>query len=1121
MATQAHHIPDQTTGRSAAASRAHLRRRRSLASVIAGVTLGAALTAASGLTGLIPGLGTGASAATVLSGKTFRDHNMNGVQDPPQPGDGPAVIENGVSPVTVTAYAPDGSVAGSAVTIADGSWSITTNAAGPFRVEFTNFPPKYTSGKRNAGSSVQFPTSGTVNFGLLAKVNGLGQIEDLTGIPVEIGDRVWKDLNANGIQDAGEPGIPGVEVKLIDAETGGLAQTATTTGDGIYSFPDLILFRNYRIEIAPGQAALAGLMLSPQFANSGPNSDIRDSNGALDATSGLVVAAAKTRGAGDNDHTFDFGFWEKKTPKLSLGDYVFLDNDGDGQQTAGDTPVQGATAMLLDGSGNPVADVATQTTGADGKYLFTNLDPGTYRVKFTRPTGSTVTPTTPNKGDDATDSDAIDNNDGSATTGPVTLVDKDDLTVDAGWVSPAKTYCLGDFVWDDVNRNGIQDAGEAGINGVTATVFAKGTTSPVLGTSTTAGTGAYKVCGLKNGEYDVVFSNIPAGKVVSPKGAGSDGTKDSDVDPTTSTASGTIADKDNLDVDLGLNTPVVPKAAIGDRVWLDANKDGLQSTDLTAEPGIAGARVTLLNADGSTVATTTTNSTGNYLFDGLDAGSYRVRFEAPAGQEGNFLRTAKDVGTNDAIDSDADVTTGETINYALAAGDRNLTVDSGWYPKPIDPVKLCVGDYVWNDTNNNGIQDAGETGVPGVRATLYNSAGQELLFTTTDSNGAWKICNLDPGTYSVVFTNIPSNTKFTTKNAAGSTTTNDSNADASGRTESFTLTTADDLTIDAGVVANVVNNATYCVGDFVWTDANNNGLQDAGEPGVAGVRATLFNAAGQELLFTTTDSKGAWKICGVVPGTYYVVFSNRPAGTSFTTQLVGTNPAINSDPDSTGRTPNFSVVNADVLTIDAGLITPTTIIVITPTTIPTTAPTVPPTTAAPTTAAPTTTPPTTVPGKQCLGDKVFRDPGNGANDGVGIAGVTLTLTKPDGSTQTTVTDSSGIYGFCVQTPGTYTVKVTSGLPAGANNTYDLDGNHDSATMVVLPAGTSNLDLDFGYAIPNVKGEVIPAGPATTPAFTGANTGRLALWAFALLLIGFGVFGLASARREETNWDGLW
>ena len=1116
MATQAHNIPRS----SAAASRAHLRRRRSLASVIAGVTLGGALTVASGLSGLVPGLGSGASAATVLSGKTFRDHNFNGVQDAPKPGDGPEVIENGVSPVTVTAYAPDGSVAGSAVTVTDGSWSITTDAAGPFRVEFTNFPAKYTSGKRNAGSSVQFPSGGQVNFGLLAKVNGLGQIEDLVRLPVEIGDRVWKDLNANGIQDAGEPGIPDVVINLIDAETGVLAQTTTTSGDGIYSFPDLILFRNYRIEIAPGQPALAGLMLSPQFANSGANSDIRDSNGALDSTTGLVVAAAKTRGAGDNDHTFDFGFWEKKMPKLSLGDYVFLDNDANGQQTTGDTPVEGATAMLLDGNGNPIAGVATQTTGADGKYLFTNLDPGTYRVKFTRPNGSVLTPTTPNTGDDATDSDAIDNKDGSATTGVVTLVDKDDLTVDSGWVDPGKTYCLGDFVWDDVNRNGIQDVGEAGINGVTATVFAKGTTTPVLGTATTSGNGGYKVCGLKNGEYDVVFSDIPADRVVSPKGAGSDGTKDSDVDPTTKTATGKIADKDNLDIDLGLNKPVAPKAAIGDRVWLDANKDGVQSTDLTAEPGIAGARVTLLNAAGGTVGTTTTNAAGEYLFENLDPGTYRVRFEAPAGQEGNFLRTVKDAGTNDAVDSDADVTTGETGNYTLAAGDRNLTVDSGWYPKPIVPVKLCVGDFVWNDTNDNGVQDAGEAGVPGVKATIYNADGQELLFTTTDSNGAWKICNLDPGTYSVVFSNISSDVTFGKKNAAGSTVANDSNADATGRTESFTLTTTDNLTIDAGVVKKPVTPNKRCVGDFVWIDSNGNGVQDAGEPGVAGVRATLYNAAGQEVLFTTTDSNGAWKICGVDPGEYYVVFTNRPAGTSFTGQLRGSNDALDSNADANGRTPNFTVRDADVLTIDAGLITNPTVIVITPTTIPPTAPTVPPTTAPPTTVPPTTVAPTTVPPKSCLGDKVFRDPGNGAKDGVGIAGVTLTLTKPDGSTQTTVTDASGIYGFCLLTPGTYTVKVTSGVPAGANNTYDLDGNHDDATMVVLPAATSNLDVDFGYAIPNVKGEVVP-GPAITPAFTGANTGRLALWAFALLLIGFGVFGLASARREETDWNGLW
>ena len=149
--------------------------------------------------------------------------------------------------------------------------------------------------------------------------------------------------------------------------------------------------------------------------------------------------------------------------------------------------------------------------------------------------------------------------------------------------------------------------------------------------------------------------------------------------------------------------------------------------------------------------------------------------------------------------------------------------------------------------------------------------------------------------------------------------------------------------------------------------------------------------------------------------------------------------------------------------------------------------------------------------------------GNGLSDGKGIPGVSMTLVRADGTTlaATTRTDVDGFYKFCGLVPGTYTVKVNvTTLPKDATNTYDLDGERTSETKAVL-ATTDNLDVDFGYIFPVVKNTVITAAPATvspappagTLSYTGSETTQRGLMGLSMLLIGFGLVGLARNRRR--------
>jgi hypothetical protein len=229
-----------------------------------------------------------------------------------------------------------------------------------------------------------------------------------------------------------------------------------------------------------------------------------------------------------------------------------------------------------------------------------------------------------------------------------------------------------------------------------------------------------------------------------------------------------------------------------------------------------------------------------------------------------------------------------------------------------------IGDKVWNDLDRDGIQDAGEPGIQNVTVQLLGSNGTTVLgTTTTNASGIYSFTNLPAGTYTVQFT-APSGFTFTTKNAAGSTAANDSNATPStGKTNAITLAAgATDNTIDAGLYQSV------SIGDFVWKDLNGNGIQDAGEPGIQNVTVQLLGSDGTTVLSTTTtNAAGNYSFTNLAPGTYTVKFT-APSGYTFTTKNAsGSTTANDSNAStSTGKTDTITLAaGATNNTIDAGL----------------------------------------------------------------------------------------------------------------------------------------------------------------------------------------------------------
>ena len=181
-------------------------------------------------------------------------------------------------------------------------------------------------------------------------------------------------------------------------------------------------------------------------------------------------------------------------------------------------------------------------------------------------------------------------------------------------------------------------------------------------------------------------------------------------------------------------------ASLGDRVWLDADADGIQDP---GEPGIPDVQVALYASDGTLLDSRATDATGFYRFTDLEPGLQGyLEFTAPEGH----LFSPTDRGIDDAADSDADPATGRTPLFALYEG-SNAQWDAGLY-------QLAeISGILWNDADSDGENDATEGPLAGwtvfLDADLDGALGGSERSTLTEADGSYLFDNLIPGTYVV------------------------------------------------------------------------------------------------------------------------------------------------------------------------------------------------------------------------------------------------------------------------------------------------------------------------------------------------------------------------------------
>jgi len=763
------------------------------------------------------------------------------------------------------------------------------------------------------------------------------------------------------------------------------------------------------------------------------------------------------------------------TAGYTIAGKLYNDADASFNSSDSEAPYAGVTVALLKKDGTPVLDKdgnpMTAVTDAAGKYSFSGLPLGEYTVSVVDPTSGPLAGTKPTEAYTGR----------YKTTADVTIAEATGSVIDVnfGFVKPAS---VGDYTWMDVNRDGLQDADEPALPGVTVTLTrADGSAvtdasgNPVAAVTTDAN-GKYVFENLLPGDYKVSFQ-APAGYEATTSEAGDDRAADSNG----ASASVTLVQGQTDDtIDFG----AVGTGVIGDQLFLDVNQNGGNAPDAGDKP-LAGVKVTLTwTGPGGITRTyeTTTDAEGKYKFENLLPGEYKVSVDpetllkaeplldvlthSPAGDV-----DAKKVVSEDAKADKDKLAQAFNLNTSVTlTGENNSNLDQDW------------GFGISADTAIlKAITDPDEQ----AQESFEFTPGQRVTYTLTLTNNG-------PGVATGVKASdeLPSGVSFVEAQGDGSYDSATGVWDLSGLTlakgdvKKITITV--EITGEGAgkLVTNVArithqdqagddptNNESsasfkggYNLGGTIYRDSDASYSKSDSEQRFKGVTVALLNEDGTPVLdangdpmTATTDENGAYQFVGLAPASYRVVIVDPDKGDL--AGLIPTQAYMGKGATEAAVT----ITDASVQGVDFGLVAPATI-----------------------------------------GDRVWNDAdGNGADNGEpGVPGVTVILKDANGvEVARTTTDANGNYRFAGLVPGTYTVDIE--VPAGFNAAT-------TSMTVTVGEGEENLDVDFPLTV------IPPPTPATTVAKVLARTGSDAsvLGGMAAMAAIAGFAALAGKRRRD-------
>ena len=735
-----------------------------------------------------------------------------------------------------------------------------------------------------------------------------------------------------------------------------------------------------------------------------------------------------------------------------------------------DSPFEGVTVRLLDADGNPVKDASgadiTAKTAADGTYKFDRVPMGSYKVEVV-PGAAKVDGTDVNLSDykqtygygsSTTRSEAGKGTLVTPTAISLTAAAPNATKVDFAFVKPAS---VGDFVWFDANKDGIQDADEAGVPGVTVTLT-DGAGNPVIDLDgnpvkavTTDANGMYEFTNLmpnvdrivaNAGEenYKVVFT-VPAGYSATTSNAG-----DPEKDSNGADSSVTLAQGQNDEtVDFGL----VADGMIGDTLFWDVDNSGGSAPSGPDKP-LAGVTVTLnytTPAGVEKTLTTVTDADGHYSFKDLAPGDYVVTVDKAS------LATVCPECTAQTHAPSGDLTASEgqelslTSKVTLSPG-AMMNNDQDWaftgvantaIVKAIaEPTEVPVGGFTPGTTVVYTLTVTNEGPSPATGVIAQDKLPSGVTFVSAQGDGTYDAAS---GTWDLGAEVIEKGAARTLRitvtidaAAAGSVVTNTATIEKQDQVGDKTPDNTSSVDLTAG----------YTIGGKLYNDADASFSSSDSEVPYAGVTVALLKKDGTPVLdkdgnpvTAVTDADGKYSFPGLALGEYTISVVDPTSG-----PLEGAKPTE----AYTGRyktSADVSIAEAtgSVIDVNFGFVKPASV-----------------------------------------GDYTWMDvdrDGLQDSDEPALPGVTVTLMRADGSAVTdalgnpvasVTTDAAGKYTFENLLPGDYTVTFTN--PAGYEATISDAGDDRAAdsngatASVTLVQGQTDDTIDFGAVGTGVIGD---------------------------------------------------
>ena len=807
-----------------------------------------------------------------LGGSVYADLNNNGVKDAGEPG---------IAGVAVTLSGNTSTGTSVCLAISPNPCTLATDASGVF--SFLGLPASDGAGytlteQSQAAAPLSAYADGTDSRG---SVNGvavgsvgndvLGAIVIATGqigsnyhfgeIAASLSGKVYLDVDQGGTFNAGDTPLAGVTLTLSGLSASGagvctIIGSCTTTSDasGDFAFTGLPASNGAGYTVTETQP----LDYVDAVNSAGTGASAAGTPG---VAAGNSRVAGIVLGAGQSGVNYRFG---EKTGSLS--GFVYHDANNNGVKDGAEAPLAGVTLTLAgtaaSGAGPCASAPCTATTLADGSYTFSglrNAGAGGYSVTETQPAAwldGIVRKGTLDAVACAACSDAVFNVIGAIPFNAANSW----ANFNFGEVQPAG---IAGMVYIDADQDAVPGAGEA-LQGVTLTLGGTDDRGNAVNASVQTGAdGRYSFTGLRpsNGAGYTVSETQPAGL---SQFAAATGTQPGTIG---AVATGTAAVDSVSAIVLASGAAAVDYnfreigASIAGTVYYDANNNHLRDA---GESGIGGVAVTL---SGAAARSTLTDASGNYQFSALLAGTYTVRESQPA----DFADGSDTAGT-----SGGTLNTPKNSIASIALGSGVAATGYLFGETELPAVNGSLAGQVYLDANANASRDAGDTALAGVKLQLAGTTtlGTQISFSaTTGADGGYLFPVVPPGTYTLTETQ-PAYEDF----AAATGTALGTLAGGSAALNSVTglvmpmaggAATGYDFREGKAI-------ASASLAGVVYHDGNDNGVQDAGEPGIAGVTVIATGPAG-EAGRAVTGADGSFKIASLPAGTYSLV-ETQPDG---------------------------------------------------------------------------------------------------------------------------------------------------------------------------------------------------------------------------------------------------